>query len=96
MLPYHQVIKSYRVTEKSNALSSDLNHYSFEVFPSVNRTEIAYAIEKAFNVTVERVNVLNKQGKLKRNRVRQGVYGRTNRIKKAIVALKKGDKIELV
>lgn len=90
-----QVIKTLRLTEKSNQLSSNHGQYTFEVYPDSNRHSIRSAVEKAFNVTVTRVNVLNVKAKKKRS-LRTGRTGTKSGFKKAIVTLKEGDKIEIV
>lgn len=90
-----QVIKTLRLTEKSNQLSSNFGQYTFEVFSDSNRYSIRTAVEKAFNVTVTRVNVINVKAKKKRN-LRTGRTGKKSAFKKAIVTLKEGDKIEIV
>jgi len=89
-----QVLKQVLLTEKSNKLSSDFGQYTFEVHAEANKHQIAQAVEKAFKVTVTRVNIMNIGGKNKRSR--QGRPSMTSDYKKAIVTLKKGDKIELV
>ena len=94
MLAPNQVIKTFRFTEKSNNLVA-ANKYTFEIFPGVNRTEVAHAVESLFAVKVSKVNIINKAGKLKRSRTQRGKVTRTTHIKKAIVTLKDGDKIEL-
>jgi large subunit ribosomal protein L23 len=88
------VLKQLLLTEKSNKLSSDLGQYTLEVHSGANKHQIAQAVEKAFKVTVTRVNIMNIGGKAKRSR--QGRPGATSDYKKAIVTLKKGDKIELL
>lgn len=90
-----QVIKTLRLTEKSNLLSSTYGQYTFEVFAGSNRHSIRAAVEKAFNVSVTRVNVLNVKAKRKKN-LRSGRTGVKSGFKKAIVTLKEGDKIEIV
>lgn len=90
------IIKEYRVTEKATDLMGALNQYTFEVARSANKNQIAEAIERLFEVKVARVNVINVRGKTKRNRIVRGRVGNTRAIKKAIVTLKEGDKIELV
>lgn len=90
-----QVIKSMRLTEKSNQLSSNFNQYTFEVYPDANRHAVKDAVEKAFSVAVARVNVLNVKPKSKRN-MRTGKTGKKSGFKKAIVTLKEGEQIELV
>jgi large subunit ribosomal protein L23 len=89
-----KVLKLVRLTEKSNKLSAELGQYTFEVFPSATKHTVAAAVEKAFKVTVTRVNIQNYRGKNKRSR--QGRPSVTSDYKKAIVTLKSGDKIELV
>lgn len=96
MLAIDQVIKHIRFTEKTNQLILDLNQYTFEIHPSANRIEVAYAIERLFSVKVLKVNIIHRAGKLKRSRGRKGNIGRTPHLKKAIVLLAPGNKIEIV
>ena len=88
------VLKFLRLSEKSNKLSSTLGQYTFEVFKSANKHQIAEAVEKTFKVTVRRVNTATYRGKNKKSRVGRPSIG--SDYKKAIVTLKVGDKIELV
>ena len=92
----HEVIKQFCVSEKATNLAANLNQYTFDVYPEVNRIEIAYAIQKLFSVKVTRVNILNKRGKWRRSRTRRGQGGSTSPVKRAIVTVAQGDKIELV
>ena len=89
------VIIAPRITEKSmhNAL---VQQYSFTVHPHATKTQIRHAIEEIFKVNVVKVNTVNLGGKRK-NFARRGVRteGRTPDIKKAVVTLKPGQKIEL-
>ena len=85
------ILKKPVVTEKSTSLLQD-NKYTFVVDPRANKTEIKQAVEKTFKVKVEKVNTMNVKGKIKRVR---RIPGRTPDTKKAIVTLKKGDKIEI-
>lgn len=89
-----KVLKTVRLTEKSNAQSAEFGQYTFEVFPSATKAAIAAAVSSTFKVTVKRVNVLNYLGK--NTRARNGRPGKKSDYKKAIVTLKAGDKIELV
>ncbi|MCF0104179.1 MAG: 50S ribosomal protein L23 [Eggerthellaceae bacterium] len=66
--------------------------YTFEVLPSANKIEIRDAVEKIFEVTVTKVNILNVKPKPKRQRY---IQGKTRTWKKAMVRLKEGDNIEL-
>ena len=88
---YLEIIKAPVVTEKS-AVEAENNKYSFYVDPKANKTEIKLAIEKLFNVKVLDVRTINVHPRKKR----VGRYtGLTNRRKKAIVTLEKGQTIEL-
>jgi len=85
------IIKRPLITEKSTA-SAALGKYCFKIDKKATKSEIKKAIEKKFNVKVEKVNIMNYIGKERR---RGRTQGRTASWKKAIVTLKKGDKIEL-
>ena len=83
-------------TEKMTHLTSDLTKYGFTVNLDSNKIEIANAIEKKFNVNVVDVNIINNKGKTKTQFRKSGRFtGKTSKFKKAIVTLKKGDKIEM-
>ena len=88
-----QVIKTIRMTEKSNKLSSNYGQYTFEVYPSATKHTVREAVEQTFKVTVTRVNIQNRKGKPKRTR--RGLATTASDSKRAIVTLKTGDKIEL-
>ena len=70
----------------------DENKYTFDVHPDANKTQIKIAVEKIFSVKVTDVNTLNRQGK--RKRTRSG-FGTRKSIKRAIVTLREGDRIEV-
>lgn len=95
MIQSDKIIKSLRLTEKSNAQSSELGQYTLEVFKGTNKHSIRAAVEKVFDVTVKRVNVINQIGKPTRNR-KTGKSARSSGHKKAIVTLKQGDTIEVL
>ncbi len=80
-----------RITEKAIALAEQ-GTYVFDVPASANKIEITKAVEKSFNVNVTDVNIIITKGKLKRFRQ---VLGRQRDTKKALVRLKKGEKIAL-
>jgi len=82
------------ITEKMTALQ-DTRQYAFEVPMTVNKIQVARAVEKRFNVKVESVRTLRVKGKHKSQLTRRGRFeGRTRMWKKAIVTLKEGDKID--
>ena len=94
MVSPDRILKALRLTEKSNRASSELNQYTFEVFPGVNKFQVRDAVEQTFKVTVARVNIINVKGKPTRSR--RGQPGYKSDIKKAVVTLKEGDKIEMI
>jgi large subunit ribosomal protein L23 len=79
------------VSEKSYGLI-DENSYTFIVHPDANKVEIRQAVEKIWGVKVTAVNTINRKGKSKRY---QNEEGTRKNIKRAVVALAEGDKIEL-
>ena len=92
-MDHRDVILKPVVSEKSYSLL-DANTYTFVVHPDANKIEIRHAVEAIFNVRVDKVNTLNRQGKTKRNR-KSWTVGRRAATKRAIVTLVQGDSIEL-
>lgn len=88
-----QVILKPVVSEKSYALL-ETNQYTFIVHPTASKPEIHDAVESIFDVTVLKVNTLNRKGKSVRNR-RTGKLGSKADSKRAIVTLAEGDSIDL-
>ena len=89
------VLRRPLVTEKSNYQSSQLHQYVFEVAHDATRTLVKDAIEKMFDVTVMRVNVMNVPAKrARRSRSRKWVITRPG-FKKAIVTLAPEDRIPI-
>jgi large subunit ribosomal protein L23 len=86
----YEVLRRPLVTEKNTGLQT-LNKYAFEIADGANKMMIKQAVEKAFKVKVEGVNVVTVRGKSKKIG-RRTVH--TNPWKKAIVTLRVGDKIE--
>ena len=80
------------LTEKTTMLKDEAQQVAFMVHTQANKLEIKQAVEKAFDVKVEAVNVVRRAPL---NRERQGrVVGRKPGWKKAYVTLRQGDKIE--
>lgn len=87
----YDVLKKPLVSEKSMLLMAE-NKYAFEVAKEANKFEIKDAVEKLFDVTVTKVTTRTIRGKIKK----QGRYeGKRPDMKKAIVTLKDGDKIQV-
>ena len=96
MIEAWKILKEYRVTEKASDLISHQNCYTFEVVSDANRLEVADAVESAFNVKVKEVRILNRKPKTKRSRMRSNRPGKVGGMKKAMVVLQKGYKIEML
>ncbi len=87
----HDVLVRPMVTEKSVAMMEE-NKYSFVVAKDANKIEIKHAVEAIFKVKVLEVTTRIIKGKVKS----QGKgSGKRPDIKKAIVTLAPGDKIEI-
>jgi len=80
------------ITEKATRLGGE-NKYAFEVRSQANKIQIKEAMEKAFDVRVEAVNVMTMKGKPRR--AQGGRVRHQSDWKKAVVTLAEGDKLEL-
>jgi large subunit ribosomal protein L23 len=85
-------IKTPRVTEKASR-AAEQNVYTFDIASSANKTEIKKAVFALYKVRPIKVNVLNIP---KKNIMWKGKKGTRGGGRKALVYLKKGDKIEFV
>lgn len=88
---HRDVLLAPVISEKSYGLL-DNNKYTFEVHPLANKTQIKIAVEKVFGVKVLDVNTLNRAGKRKRTRFG---YGTRKSVKRAIVTVREGDRIDV-
>ncbi|MEA1881367.1 MAG: 50S ribosomal protein L23 [Candidatus Marinimicrobia bacterium] len=100
-MSYQKIIIRPLFTEKMSRLEEEERKYAFQVMKGVNKIEIKRAVEKKFDVKVEKIATMNHLGKEKQMTVRSG--GRTIRTqgyraswKKAIVTLKEGHEIDLL
>lgn len=92
-LTLYDVIKRPLFTEKGHFLKERENKILLEVHPDANKIMVKKAVEELFKVKVEKVNIINQKGKKKR----RGRYiGYTSGMKKAIVTLKPGEKLDFV
>lgn len=83
---------SPRVAEKS-ALLSDKGVYTFVVGKDATKNKVAKAVEVKYKVKPVKVNITNLPSKVIFSR---GKWGKKSGVKKAVVFLKKGDKIEFM
>ena len=98
---YNSIIIRPLFTEKMSQLEEIERKYAFQVQSSANKIVIKSAVEKKFDVKVEKVATMNRQGKMKDMTMKSG--GRTIRTrgkrsdwKKAIITLKEGYSIDLI
>lgn len=88
-----EIIIRPRITEKAALVAETLGAYVFEVTKKATKGNVAKAIKEIYKVTPVKVNIVNLPAK---KIVSKGKTGHGKQIKKAIVYLKKGEKIELV
>ena len=89
----YQVLLSPHISEKGTLAAEKSSQIIFKVLPSATKIEIKAAVEKLFEVEVDKVQVLNVSGKSK-------AMGRTKGTrsdwKKAYVRLKPGHDIDFL
>jgi large subunit ribosomal protein L23 len=86
------ILKPLIFSEKANLLKDEVGQYVFLVNFRANKVEIKKAVEKLFNVKVDKVRTMVTRGHQGRMGFR---HGKRPSKKKAIVTLGEGQKIEL-
>lgn len=90
---YTQILLKPLISEKATMAKELTNQVVFFVHPEANKIEVKKAVEEAFKVKVEGVNVIRQRP---RRRTKFGrTVGRESGFKKAYVTLAEGEKIEL-
>lgn len=88
----YRILKSPHVSEKATDLA-EKGKYVFKVFPEANKTEIKKAVKSLYGVDVLSVNII----KIPPKKRRLGkISGFKKGYKKAIIKIKKGQKIEIL
>ena len=90
-ISHYDVIRSPVITEKAT-IAAENNKVVFNVAKTATKPEIKAAVEALFKVKVESVNTLVRKGKVKRFK---GFVGKQNDVKKAIVTLAEGHRIDI-
>jgi len=90
-LSHYDVIRSPVITEKST-IAAEQNKVVFNVAKSATKPQIKAAVEALFKVKVEKVNTLVRLGKVKRFK---GFVGKQDDVKKAVVTLAEGHRIDV-
>jgi large subunit ribosomal protein L23 len=88
---HYDIILSPVITEKAT-IASEHNKVTFKVAGTATKPQIKAAIEELFKVKVLSVNTLTRKGKTKNFR---GIKGKQQDVKKAIVRLAEGDRIDV-
>jgi large subunit ribosomal protein L23 len=88
---HYDLIVSPVITEKAT-IASDSNQFVFKVRREATKPQIKAAIEKLFDVKVTAVNTLLRKGKSK---IFRGMRGKQQDVKKAVVTLADGYRIDV-
>jgi large subunit ribosomal protein L23 len=88
---HYDVIVAPVITEKAT-MASEANQVLFKVRKTATKPEIKAAVERLFDVKVTAVNTLIRKGKRK---LFTGTRGVQSDVKKAIVTLAEGHKIDV-
>ena len=90
----YEVLRRPIVTEKTMVTVDTANQYAFEVDTRANKFQVKDAVETAFDVTVERVNIMVMPAKTTRRGSRIRI--RKPKWKKAVVTLAPGNSIQFL
>jgi large subunit ribosomal protein L23 len=88
---HYDVIVAPIITEKAT-MASEYNKVVFKVARKASKPQIKEAIEKLFDVKVKSVNTLVRKGKTK---VFRGSLGSQSDVKRAVVTLEEGHRIDV-
>jgi len=89
----YTIIKKPLFTEKGSNLKELQNKILVEVSRGANKVDIKRAVEEIFKVKVDKVATINTYGKWKR--YGKSIGKRPDR-KKAVITLKKGEKLDFI
>jgi large subunit ribosomal protein L23 len=95
MSTIYDVLRRPLVTEKTSYQSGKLNQYSFIVSDSATRKLVKDAVETLYDVTVERVNIINTPAKRGRRLRSRRLLVRKSGFKKAIITLAEGQTLQI-
>jgi large subunit ribosomal protein L23 len=88
---HYDVVLSPIITEKAT-MASERNQVIFRVAKNATKEQVKEAVEKLFDVKVKSVNTLIRKGK---KRSFRGVQGQLSDVKRAIVTLVEGHRIDV-
>jgi large subunit ribosomal protein L23 len=88
----YKILKGPHITEKAGDLA-EKNQYVFKIFPRANKIGVKKAIEDTYGVDVVSIKIIN----VPKKKIKLGkIQGTRPGYKKAIVKIKKGQKIEVL
>ena len=88
---HYDILIAPVVTEKAT-MASEHNKVVFKVARTATKPQIKEAVEKLFDVKVKNVNTLTRKGKV---RMFRNTRGQKSDVKRAIVTLEEGHKIDV-
>jgi large subunit ribosomal protein L23 len=87
----YKILLGAHISEKATIIADRDNQFVFKVAKNATKPEIKEAVEKLYGVAVEKVNVLNVKGKVKRT---MRGWSKHASWKKAYVRLQQGHDID--
>lgn len=94
-MDYTQILIKPLISEKGTFLKEEVNQVAFFVSKDANKVQIKKAVEDAFDVKVQAVNIVVRKPLARvYNRGRKRQFGSVPGYKKAYVTLAEGSKIE--
>ena len=91
-MDYTQILLRPHISEKATLVKNEANQVVFQVHPQANKIAIRKAVEDAFEVKVEAVNIVRKKTLRQRRANRR--LARSIGFRKAYVTLAQGEKID--
>ncbi len=89
---YLDIVRQPMITEKTYMGTSGANQYTFRVARSATKTQVKSAVEAIFEVSVEKVQIMNMPSKPKRRGYRMGTRPG---YRKAVVRLAEGHTLDM-
>jgi len=89
---HFEILRQPVITEKSYSGTGAANQYTFRVARTATKTQVKAAVEAIFEVSVEKVQVMNMPSKPKRRGYRTGTR---SGYRKAVVRLAEGQSLDM-
>jgi len=91
-IKHFEILRQPVVTEKSYEATGEANQYTFRVARTATKVQVKAAVQAIFEVTVDKVQVINMPSKPKR---RGATVGTRSGYRKAVVRLAEGQSLEM-